>query len=328
MKTRRSLLAAVVPLLVGGCIADTPATDQPTTSPPKTTEHSPSDRPSNHTSTPDCMRGYTVSLSSFTPTEQLATPLRPAQQRLFERILTEDGLVLQTYGKPPIRTDRYVASDGAYYRVDFEQVGTEEVPARRADLSWKKGQEAPTDETVIAYADLSEADQIALDYLIHGPEYSREGLPTQGMSITDSPAPYQQGTADSVLVGEGTTWIEWDDRVYEVTITTEERTLTRRTYDYRATRVADSAETFREYVADRYLTPLDNLSSEEKSILEAAAEAGEYGQYEDCKEPSTGYKALKQRMEKVSDLPDPHNDHWYVSYEGERYLLEIGSWVV
>lgn len=326
METRRSLLAVAVPLLVGGCTADTPATNRSSTSPPKTTEHSPS--PTDQPSTPDCMRGYTVSLSSFTPAEQLATSLRPVRQRLFERIVTEDGVMLQTSGGPPIRTGRYVANDGAYYRVDLEHLGTEEIPARRADLSWEKGQEAPKDETVVAYPDLPEVDQSALDYLILGPEYWREGLPTQGMTRRDSPAPYPQGTADSSLVGAGTMWIEWDGRVYEVTITTEEMTLPRRTYDYTATRVADSADTFQAYVADRYLTPLDDLSSEEKSVLEAAAEAGEDGRYEDCNEPSTGYKKLKRRMENVSDLPESHSGHWYISYEGERYLLEIGGWVV
>lgn len=318
MTTRRSLLAVAVPLVAGGCITDTP--------PPNTTERSPPS--TDQTSTPDCMRGYTVLVSPFTPTEQLVTSLRPAQRRLFERIVTEDGVVLQTYGQRPIRTERYSSHDGGYYRIDFEQTGAEEVPARRADLSWENGQEAPEKATVVAYSALPEVDQVALEFLIHGPNYSREGLPTQGMTATDVPVPYPQGTADSALVGAGTVWVEWDDRVYEVTISTEEGTITRRTFDYTATRVADSKEGFREYVVDRYLQTLENLSSEAQSVLDAAVEAGEDGTYEDCNEPSTGYERLKQRMENVPELPAPHTDHWYISYEGERYLLEIGGWVV
>jgi hypothetical protein len=325
MATRRSLLAVAVPLLVGGCVTETPATDQSSTS-PKATDDSPST--TDQTATPDCLRGYTVSVSPFKPTEQLTTSLRPAQRRLFERIVAEDGVVLQTYGQRPIRTERYTRHDGAVYRIDYEQTGAEEVPARRAALSWEKGQEAPEGEPVVAYSALPEVDQVALEFLIHGPKYSRKELPTQGMTATDVPVPYPQGTADSALVGAGTVWVEWDDRVYEVAISTEEAPITRRRFDYTATRVADTKERFRAYVADRYLMPLENLSTEERSVLDAAVEAGEDGAYEDCNEPSTGYEKLKQRMEDVPDLPAPHTDHWYISYEGERYLLEIGGWVV
>lgn len=330
MKSRRSLLAAAVPLLVGGCIGDPPATDQSSTPTSETGQRSPSptDNPDTQTSTPDCMRGYTAYISHFTPTEQLITAFRPAQQRLVDRIFTEDGVVLQTYGQRPIRTEQYTLYDEAYYRIDYEQTGAEEVQAQRADLSWEKGQEAPEDKTVVNYTDLPEVDQHALEYLIHGPESSREGLPTQGMTINDSSAPYPQGTTDSELIGAGTMWVEWDNRVYKVTISTDERTITRRTFDYTATRVADSKESFREYVADQYLRSLENVSKEEKSVLEAAIEAGEDGKYEDCNEPSPGYEKLKQRMENISDLPDPNNDHWYIAYEGERYLLEIRGWVV
>jgi hypothetical protein len=271
-----------------------------------------------------------VYVSRFAPPEQLVTGFRPAQQRLVDRIMAEDGVVLRTYGRRPIRTEQYAEREGAYYRIDYERTGAEEVRARRADLSWQSGQEAPADETVVDYADLPEVDQHALEYLIRGPEYTREGHPTGSLGATDSPVPYPRGTADSELVGSGTTWVEWNDRVYRVTVSADETTLTRRTFDYTTTRVAESKSGFRKHVADRYLRSLEDLSSEAESVLEAAIEAGrdqEYGRYEDCNESSPGYERLKQRMESVSDLPDPHSDHWYVSYEGERYLLEISGWV-
>lgn len=329
MQTRRSLLTAAVPLLIGGCVGDPSATDQPSTPGSETTQGSPSptETPDTQTSTPDCVRGYTVYVSPFAPTDQLVTGFRPAQQRLVDRIISEDGVVLQTYGQRPVRTERYTLSDGAYYRIDYEQTDAEEVRAQQADLSWEKGQEAPDDEPVVEYTDLPEVDQHALEFLIHGPEYSREGLPTQGMTVKDGSAPYPQGTGTSELVGAGTTWVEWDDRVYNVTIATDERTITRRTFDYTATRVADTSAGFREYAADRYLRALENVSAEERSVLESAIEAGEDGKYEDCNDPSPGYEKLKQRMENASELPEPHGDHWYISYEGERYLLEISGWV-
>lgn len=323
---------------VAGCIGTDPppgrssspsATDQSSTPTTKTIQRSPSptDKPDTQASTPDCGRGYTVYISRFAPTEQLVTGFRSAQQRLVDRIITEDGVVLQTYGRRPIRTEQYTRYDEAYYRIDYEQTGTEEVHAQRADLSWENGQEAPEDKTVVTYTDLPEVDQHALEFLIHGPEYSREGLPTQGMTVADSPVPYPQGTADSELVGAGTVWVEWENRVYEVTISPDDKTITRRAFDYTATRVADSKDGFREYVAGQYLGSLEGLSNEEKSVLEAAIDAGEDGKYEECNESSPGYKKLKQRLDNIPDLPDPDNNHWYISYEGERYLLEIGGWV-
>lgn len=329
MKSRRSLLAAAVPLLAGGCIGESPATEQSPT-PVSETEQpipSPTDKPASPSETPDCMRGYTVYVSSFAPTTQLVTEFRPAQQRLIDRIFAEDGVVLRTYGQRPIRTEQYTLHNEAYYRIDYEQTDSEEVQAHRADVSWEKGQEAPADESVVNYSDIPEADQHALEHLIRGPKYSREQHPTQSLSVGGN-APYPQGSGESELVGAGTMRVKWNDRVYEVTISTEEGTITRRTFNYTATRVADSEVGFRKYAADRYCRQLEDLSSEEKSVIEEAINADEYGKYEDCNEPSEGYQMLKQRLEDESDLPDPLGDHWYISYDGERYLVEITGWVV
>lgn len=329
MKSRRSLLAAAIPLLFGGCVGDPPATEQSPTPVSETDRPTPSstDKPDSPTETPDCMRGYTVYVSSFAPTTQLITGFRPAQQRLIDRIFAEDGVVFRTYGQRPLRTEQYTQHKEAYYRIDYEQTGSEEVHAHRAKISWEKGQEAPGGETVVNYSDLPEVDQNALEFKIYGPKYSSKQHPTQGLS-TEGNTPYPQESEESELIGAGTKWVKWNDRVYEVVVSTEEGTITRRTFDYTATRVADSAEGFREYAADQYCRQLEDLSSEVKSVIEEAINAEEYGKYEDCNEPSEGYQKLKQRMENNPDLPDPMSDHWYISYRGERYLLEIGGWVV
>ncbi len=323
MPTRRSLLAAAGPLLVGGCLAGTPATDQP--APSSSESPSPPSPTTAHSPTPECTRGYTLSLSPFAPTEQLILPLRPAQSRLVERIFAEGGVRLQTYGQAPIRSERYVNHEGAYYRDEFTQGGVEEVSARRANLSWSDGQEAPADEPVVAYAALPAVDQSALSLLVHGPEYSREELPREGMSVRDSPAPYPEGTDESMLVGAGRTWVSWEGRVYDVTVTTDESSLSRRTFEYSATRVADSASAFRAFAAETYLTSLAILPSEARSVLDAAKAAG--GQYEDCDEPSAGYRAVKWRLAVAPELPTPRDGDWYVAYDGERYRLELGGWV-
>ncbi|MFD1514175.1 hypothetical protein [Halomarina rubra] len=283
-------------------------------------------QPSDSPPTPECVRGSTVSLSPFSPSKQFPTTLQPSQQRLFDRIIAEDGVELETFGRPPIQDGQFVSHEATIYRIEVDQLGTEMVSGRTAALSWEKGQSAPSDETVTEYSTLPDADQNALDLLVHGPEYSRDGLPTTGMSVSNAPAPYPDGTADSALVGVGTTWVEWDNRVYEVTITDEEELLAHRTYDYSATQVAASEAEFRAFVADRFLVSLDDLSNEEQSVLETAIEAGEDGHYQDCNEPSPGYKQLRKRMEGYPGIPSPRSG-WYVAYEGERYLLNISGWV-
>lgn len=139
------------------------------------------------------------------------------------------------------------------------------------------------------------------------------------MTIGDASAPYPNGTSESALVGEGTTWVEWNGRVYEASVTTEEATFTWRTLVYGATRVADSAEAFRAHVAETYLTTLDGLSSGARSVLDAAKSAGRRG-YEDCNEPSAGYEALRRRLENVPRTPERHRERWYVAYDDERRL--------
>ncbi|MFC5972066.1 hypothetical protein ACFPYI_12065 [Halomarina salina] len=307
--------------------SETSSTPESTGDAPSTSDQPTSNQPTDGLSTPECVQGYTVSLSAFAPTRQFPTTFRPSQQRLLERIIAEDGVALQTYGRPPLRDGQYAEHEAAYYHVEVDRLGTEEVPGRLAALSWENGQTAPAGETAIAYSNLPAVDQRALDLLIHGPEYSPKGLPTQRLSVSDAPAPYPDGIDDSTLVGAGTTWVEWDDRVYDITISDEAESLTRRGYDYSVTQVATSEAEFQEFVADRYLIALDDLSSEERSVLDRAVDAGEDDHYEDCNEPSPGYTQLRQRMKNERGLPNPQSG-WYVTYEGERYLLDIGEWVV
>jgi hypothetical protein len=264
----------------------------------------------------------------FAPTEQLVTGFRPAQQHLVDRVLADGSFTLETYGRRPVRTAQHTRADGTYYRIDYEQIRTEEVDAARADLSWEKGQQAPDNETVVDYSELPDVDQHALGSLIHGPKYSRDQLPEQGMTVADSPAPYPDGTAASALVDAGTMWVEWESRVYEVTIESADKTITRRTFEYTATRVADSQVEFRKYTADRYLQTLDGIGAEAQAVLEAAIDVGDDGRYEDCNDPSEGYTQLQEQLESLPDLPDPQDNHWYIAYDGTRYLVEISGWVV
>ena len=342
MKSRRCILATAVSLLVGGCSSNPAETNQSSTPASTTTQRpqpstdkpdrqqrspSPTSKSGSQTATPDCTRGYTVYISPFAPTEQIISTFRPAKEPLVERIITDSGVELQTYGQSSVENNQYTRYDEVYYRIDYEQTNTEEVQARPADLSWEKGQKAPENKTVVNYTALPEVDQYALEYLIYGPKYTSEQLPKESLGIRNKPVPYPKGTENSELVGAGTTWVEWNNHVYNVAISANSTTITRRTFNYTAARIADSEEMFREYVADRYLESLEGLSSEEQSVLEAAIKANKGGKYEDCNEPSPGYEKLEQRMENMPDLPNLHAGHWYISYEGEQYLLEISGWV-
>ncbi|WP_380677194.1 hypothetical protein [Salinigranum sp. GCM10025319] len=199
------------------------------------------------------------------------------------------------------------------------------MPARLLSVQWEAGQTAPADAETTPYATLPESDQRALRLAIFGPVYER-GLdrhPRQGLSVREFPAPYPDGTAGSRLARKSRTWVEWQDRVYAVRAGGETETE-RRTYRYEFERVASSAEGFRSVVADEYLIALDALDEAEREIVASAVDGG----YEKCEPTSAALDGIRERLNAARDLPHPREGEWYVSYDGERYLLDVSGWVV
>ena len=49
--------------------------------------------------------------------------------------------------------------------------------------------------------------------------------------------------------------------------------------------------------------------------------------YEECRPTSTALSGLRERLSGFERLPAPHEDSWYVAFDGRRFRLAITEWV-
>lgn len=332
MTTRRTLLATAGALIAtGGCLDSTGSA-----APEETTAVSPSDRspdseptdsPSGESTPDDCTSGFHVSAEPFAPAKELPVELDPPQRSLVDSLLPDGSTEVTTYAAdPPLRDGVYIERDGNFFRAETTRLSEEEVPARLFDVDWEKGRTPPENATVVAFETLPGADRQALRLVVEGPKYGGEGEegghPTQGLSHTDYPAPYPNGTADSRLVGAGTTWVRWNDRAYRVRVDGES-TTTRHTFGITVSQVVGDAAGFREHVEREFLRRLSNLPAGEADILQSATGDA----YQECAPSSKSLASLQDRLPAAEQLPPPHSQSWYVAFGGERYRLWITNWV-
>lgn len=326
MPSRRALLVGGAALLASGCIgsdrdagADGRRSDDES---PESTD----DRPVT-SETPTCIRGFYVSADPFDPPEDLPADFTMAPEPLRElvrEVVENEVLEIATYGEEPLQDGLHLRREGVFYRLSVELTDGTGVPARRTNLEWEAGQTAPDGADVVAFEDLPGADRRALELLVYGTEYSRPYQhPREGLSAHDVPAPYPGGTDGSQLVGAGTTWVRWDDRVYRVEVTTESTTVTRRAYRLAVSEVAADEAAFRQQVVDRYLVALDDLPDGERDVLSTATE----GTYEECEPASDALDGLRERLSAHEQLPPWYEDSWFVAFDGDRYALAITNWV-
>lgn len=92
-------------------------------------------------------------------------------------------------------------------------------------------------------------------------------------------------------------------------------------HEYAAELVAPDAASFREFVDDRQVVDLKDLTPGERTILDAAVSGG---YHEETASPSAAWDRLLARLP-ATDVPDRHYV-WYVEYEGESYELELDSY--
>ncbi|WP_318569304.1 hypothetical protein [Salinigranum marinum] len=332
MPSRRHVLVSAAALASTGCLGSrSPATaaDRSGTRSESPSGSVSSGPPTEQRPVDDCQSGITVSTDAFAPVEQVVTavdePARPIVDDAVGDGSTEGPTVVSTYGRPPIADGVFVRSGDSFYRCRHSQVGRESVPARRLAVQWEAGQDAPDDASTVSYAALPESDRRALRLAVFGPVYERDldRHPQEGLSVRAFPAPYPDGTADSRIVANGEAWVEWRGRVYHVRVGGETETE-RRTYRYEFEPIGASPAAFRSFVAAEYLVSLDDLSSAEREIAESAIDE----RYEECEPGSAALERFRERLTVARELPRPRDGEWYVSYDGDRYLLTISGWVV
>lgn len=326
MSSRRTLLVVGSALLASGCIG---------TGPDASADGSPADGESPSSTddrtvtseTPACIRGFYVSADPFDPPEDLPADFTMAPEPLRElvREVVENEVVeIPTYGGVPLQDGLHLRREGVFYRLSVELTDGTGVPARLTNLEWEAGQTAPDGADVVAFEDLPESDRRALRLLVYGTEYaSPYQHPEAGLSARNVPAPYPDGTDGSQLVGAGTTWVHWDDRVYRVEVTTETASVTRRIYRLVVSKVATDEAAFRQQVVDRYLVTLDDLPDGERDILSTATD----GTYEECDPASDALDGLRERLSAHEQLPPRYEDSWFVAFDDDRYELAITNWV-
>lgn len=270
----------------------------------------------------DCTAGYHVDRHPFAPSEDLPARLDGQVDREVVAAAVADGETThETYGQKPV-DEGVVTHDGAYYWLSITAASAAEVPAYLVDCSWENGREAPSDATVLAYADLPESDRAAMRLLV-APEGTGEGErhPTESLSIKERPVPYPEGGDDSELLARDTVWVRWDDREYRVS-TGAETTTERHTYRYAAEHVADDDAALRTWASEEFVVDL-SLSDAARDVYERAG--GEAG-YEACEPAPDGLDAILDQLPETARLPGPA-DGWYVRVDGERSRLAVLEWV-
>jgi len=269
-----------------------------------------------------CTNGVYVDAEPFDPVPALEERIRDQERTVGAETVENDGTRRTTYAELPFREPTLFSHDGGFYRITRETVESVTVPAFEFGAEWEQGQSPPAGTEVVQFADLPENDRRAFTLAMPTEE---EGQFPEGFSVGKYPAPYPDGNEESRLIG-ATTWVEWEDRTVRVEVAGEQTGTTERvTYAFAAEQVADSAASFRTFLADTYLVDLADAPEAQREILRSAR--GE-GSYEECLPGSDALTALRDRLDGEEKLPEPFQNDWYVAFDGERSRLSVSEWVV
>lgn len=312
--TRRAFVLALTTGIAGCTAMPADSPRSPPGSQRTDTDHSPPGE-----STPnDCTSGYHVSLSPFSPTEDLPMRVDTGDRSLVAAAVDGEATV-ETVREAPL--DRgVVAHEGAYYWLDITSSSGTEIPAFLFDISWENGRTAPGSATLFAYEDLPENDRRAVQFLVPGGDGERLGHPTESFTGRERPVPYPDGGEGSELLAYDTVWVSYEGREYR--LAPGGRTTTERhRYRYAAEQIARDDAMLRSWAADRYLVDL-SPSDAQRALLDHAT--GDY--YEECAPPSDALADLQSQLSDDDRLPNPAAG-WYVAVDGTRHRLDILQWV-
>jgi hypothetical protein len=210
--------------------------------------------------------------------------------------------------------------EGSYYDIELTNSDTAELPALVLSVQWKPGHTPPPNSTVVSFSTLPKSDQLAVRSTVYGGLYTHHVHPETILDVSASPVPYPDGTDESTVAEEGKLWVRWEGRAYEVTVH-RTATMDKVVHEYTAERVAESAESFRALIADRYIVQLESLTPEEQAILDAAVTDG---YHETTQSTSRPWHRLLGRLQETA-VPEAYYT-WYVEYNGEWYTLSLSSY--
>jgi hypothetical protein len=220
--------------------------------------------------------------------------------------------------RPPVDQDRPFRSDGRFYELSQESVGSERGYQVGIEIDYNTSTVAGT---VVDYDDLPAIDRRAMRPLLDRPRRARQDGFDFGLGATYN----ESEAAGSVLAPdqqyEG---VRYDGEVYRIGVDADEVTLT--VYRYTATLVADSPESFASQLRERYAFELTGLSDDERAIVEEARNDSYYAEDEDD-------EAFDALVDRFRDHPpvrsDEYGGSWIVRDGGQLYWaqLDYGAFV-
>jgi hypothetical protein len=279
----------------------------------------------------DCSFGFELTMTPATDEDYLAETLtepsrdRPDAWREIVSTAVERGETeYTTVRSAPVRDGDRIAFEGRYYLFAREAVERERVEAHLFAAEYESGRDPPSGATVVAFEQLPDADRAAFRELL--PEADRRLSGSEGFSVGGFPVVYpDDAEADSVLLGEGSTWVRYDGAAIELSVQGTER-VERVTYRFTAEELAADREAYLAYARETFVVELTGLTEGERDVLGRAVEAGEEG-VRLC-EPGETERALVERLESIPDSRTPRDRTWFLDYEGEVYLTDLLEFAV
>lgn len=276
---------------------------------------------------PGCRWGTTL---RATPVDEIdlyvAEPTGP-RRSLVETARQQGSVeVAVTHDLRPFRDGRIVERDGTYYEVRLAETSETEIPALVVNARIREDDESIDDADVLAFDSLPRTDRAALRTLILGPEHQfveYDGPPQSGrFTATDSPIPYPDGIEHSRLREAGESWVEWGDQQYHVDVL-RDGTMTQQSLRYELAAIGTSREAVRNHVIPDDPIQFDDLSEEERAVMDEAID----GEYETCEERPPEFQAIVDRLERADGSHGHTPDRvWYVEYRGSTYEVSVGQW--
>jgi len=204
--------------------------------------------------------------------------------------------------------DRPVVYNGAYYdlTVDSEVVSEDRLYALRVE---NVGGSSVDGE--LSYDELPEGDREALSRV-----FEEEGSAEEGFE-GGAEYPYTEDEYERSELIDGAT-VVYEGRRYDVEGEQLE-VMERNEYTYTAEEVAGDADAFADWARDEYGFVLDDLSEEERAVVEDALDGGYYEG-----SAGEGFRSLVDRfLEHEPVTRDEFRGEWVVEYEGTTYYAEL-----
>lgn len=245
--------------------------------------------------------------------------LRPFEAELISDAVAGGEATFATYSFTPLQERVYVERDG-YYRLDrsVESTRTITVHRFRLDAVTACGDPAPTERDIVAFADLSPADQHAFV------SSNERHMDERGCFASGYQYHYasESDAAASTLVNDSPTYVRYEGEVYLVEFS-RTHSAEETTFRFDATHAGESLTDYAEAIAPEvaWTVAADSLSANERELLAHLVEEGHYRTEDPIPEPVDSVAALiRQNTYTVRRSPA-----YYIRYEGRYYAVRISG---